>query len=97
MNTEMKIGDKVGISYTADGVVSLYCYISQITEKGVKLYVINGNWDLTMLHNKGGIIHHPRGDVFDIQMRVRFTGDIPSEIVSDYNAAIDYMNSTDLL
>lgn len=72
--------------------VGLYCTVNHINPDGASLYVVNGDWDLTLFNNGKGIVHGaPGGDTECLGYKIVFTGYLPKDI-GDYNAVIRYMD-----
>lgn len=88
---DITVGKKVGIGHIGSKRINLYCKVESVSTTATKLYVINGNWDLTLLPNGYGIVHGaPSGD-YEIQgIEIIFTGRIPKGL--GYNEAINFMN-----
>ena len=91
--SKLKTGDRIGIS-GGGRKVDLYCSVGDIIPEGRQMYVINGDWDLTLLNDGRCIVHDPRGDInLESGYRISYTGYIPKEIAKDYNAAMAYIDA----
>ncbi len=87
----MKVGDLVGVAGTGSRHVSLYCEVTSVHPTHIKLWVINGHWNLNLYNNGVGEVMSPT-TIHTTPMALVFIGCIPSEYRENYNDAIQYMD-----
>lgn len=88
---DLKIGKLIGVTYRSSNEVDLYCTIIDKSNDNIRLYIINGDWDMTLSDTGVGTVHGAPGGDFDMpNIKISYTGKIPAGL--NYNEAIAFMN-----